>query len=300
MLNKVFEAQQRVFVFGARASSGYSSGSRRSVNFLPAFGVKNVPEGENTITIDHFLDQSGLGMIITPNWNTTVFWKELLPDSATFGFGSQAPVGAHVFWEASIMPLQNVTVGDQFIDISHNQNDIDISIFATTNWNTAVFDSIPDRTLNTARLYFSSQAQGAEPQIVWKTSLEFALPYEGEAPPEPPEPEIPPPTGIVIAAGTASAGAMATASGAATGLWTVRGTVTSSATVTGHGAATGVLPRAGSVTVITTVTTHGIKLAKATGTVTAAATVTATGTSTTVSHPITQLMPTGYPGRRYR
>lgn len=171
MLSKVFEAKDRVFIFGARAASGYSSAVPQPVILLPAFGVQEIDEGATELTINHYLNQEGLGLILFPNWNTTVYWTELLPDSASAsfgGFGSQAPAGAKVFWEASFMPIQDITIGANSATITHNMNDVDIPLFVTPNWNTTVFDSTVDRTVNTAKVYFGSEAQGTAPQIVWR------------------------------------------------------------------------------------------------------------------------------------
>jgi len=166
---RVFEAKQRVFIFSARSASGYGSSVIRALQLLPAFGVQRVVEGESVVTIPHRLNQAGLGIIVMPNWLTTAYWTSLPADSAVLGFGSQAPANANVFWEASIMPIKNITVGDQFAVVTHNENDIAVPIFATANWNTSIFDSTPDRTLNSATLYFGSSASGTTPQIAWRT-----------------------------------------------------------------------------------------------------------------------------------
>ena len=170
MLARIFEAKKRVFVFSARAASGYASRQARSFRLLPAFGVQAVSEGAFAAVVNHQLNQEGLGLIVTPTWNTTVFWTSSLPDSTTFGFGSPALPGSQIFWEASIMPIQNVPVNDQFVVIAHNKNNIAIPIFLTATWNTTVFDSTPDRTANTARFYFGSSAQGTNPQVAWRVA----------------------------------------------------------------------------------------------------------------------------------
>ena len=169
---KVFEAKNRIFVFGSRAASGYSSSpARATLRLLPSFGVQDVSEGSISVEIRHQLNQTGLGVLLMPNWLTTAWVFMSTADVFTILFGSQAPAGAHVFWEASIMPIQNVDDGAFYIDIQHNQNDSELPIFLTPNWNTTINDSTSERTANSARFYFGSQASGLNNQVMWKIAL---------------------------------------------------------------------------------------------------------------------------------
>lgn len=168
---KTFEAKRRVFVFGSRAPSGYAGAVSRAIRLLPSFNIQDVPEGSFSIDIRHQLNQTGLGVLLMPTWPTTCWVFMSTADVFTVFFGSQAPANAKLFWEASIMPIQNVANGDQYIDIQHNLGDAAIPLFLTPNWNTTLFDSIPDRSLNSARFYFGSQAVGSGNQIMWKPSL---------------------------------------------------------------------------------------------------------------------------------
>lgn len=168
---KVFEATQRVFIFGSRAASGYSSIPVRLLRFLPATGTQSVVEGTISVVINHQLNQSGLGFLFTSNWATTCWVSSQTNDSVTVYFGSQAPSNASVIWEASIMPIQTIADGDLSAVINHNMNDSAIPIFVTANWNTTIFDSTVDRTTNTATVYFGSQASGSGNQIMWRIGI---------------------------------------------------------------------------------------------------------------------------------
>jgi hypothetical protein len=66
------------------------------------------------------------------------------------------------------MPRDSVTVGADFKVIQHNKNSLTIPVFVATNWPTGYWDSVPDRTLNSAKIYFTSPASGADPQITWR------------------------------------------------------------------------------------------------------------------------------------
>ena len=68
------------------------------------------------------------------------------------------------------MPTLDVAVDADFVVISHNKNSLTIPIFLTPNWNTTIFDSTDERTLDTAKFYFGSSAQGSLPQVKWRVA----------------------------------------------------------------------------------------------------------------------------------
>lgn len=66
------------------------------------------------------------------------------------------------------MPVDSVDVGASFKVVQHNKNNLSIPIFVMTNWPTGYWDEVSERTLDTAKIYFTSSASGLEPKITWR------------------------------------------------------------------------------------------------------------------------------------
>lgn len=99
-MNKVFDAKTRVYVFSARARSGFGDVNTREVRLIPLFGAQTVEPNAECTTIYHGANQAGLGAIFTPNWATTCFLTAMGADDMTVCFGSPAPVsGGLLQWE---------------------------------------------------------------------------------------------------------------------------------------------------------------------------------------------------------
>lgn len=171
---KVFEVRNRVFVFSGTSQSGYSVSPQTSqaleISGISSLsGLELLTPGDVSVTIDHNLNDATTGILVMSNWNTSRWWAGQLANQITINLATPAVAGAIIYWKAVVgMASLAVVAGATSALITHNSNDASIGIFATPSWNTAVWDSTADRTVNTATLKFSTPVPAGGGILLWE------------------------------------------------------------------------------------------------------------------------------------
>lgn len=154
----VFDPKDRTFVISQGASLGYATDPGLSTT-LARSGVLSPNPGDYTLSVTHNLGIAGLGVMVSVNWPAATWIGSTDANSFSVFFSAPAPANVKIYWEVSdTMPIDQVNPGDFMHTIYHGRGNNDLPLFFTPNWPSVVWDSTPDRTNDTALVYFSQPA----------------------------------------------------------------------------------------------------------------------------------------------
>jgi hypothetical protein len=101
-----------------------------------------VPEGAESIIINHFLQTASFGLVASANWNTNLCLLAVSSIDFKLGFSTAAPRGATVSYRLSTSGGSlSVTADSESATLTHNLNDATAAYFALPTWNTTVYVS---------------------------------------------------------------------------------------------------------------------------------------------------------------